>query len=121
MTTALVVDDNRATADALCSLLMVLGLEAVAAYSPLSALEMAAARHPDVVLLDLNMPGVNGVEVLRFFKREPNLEAVPVIVVTSDDQPGTREAVRRAGALDLIVKPASAEALEAALKRAGVL
>ncbi len=121
MATALVVDDNRATADALCSLLAVLGLEAQAAYSPLSALEMAAARRPDVVMLDLNMPGVNGLEVLRFFKREPKLATVPVIVVTSDDQPETREAVRRAGALDLIVKPPTVGALEAALRRAGLL
>jgi CheY-like chemotaxis protein len=120
MAYALVVDDNRATADALCSLLSVFGLQAEAAYGPRSALEMAGVRRPDVVFLDLNMPGVNGIEVLRFFKRDPALAEVPVIVVTSDDQPETREAVRRAGALDLIVKPPTAEAIESVLQRSGL-
>ncbi len=121
MPTALVVDDNRASADALCSLLSLFGLEATAAYGPRSALEMAAVHRPDVVFLDLNMPGVNGLEVLRFFKRDPALADVPVIVVTSDDQPETHTHVRRAGALDVIVKPPTAEALEAALRRAALL
>ena len=121
MKTVLVVDDNVATADALGSMLSLLDLEAVAAYSTRSALEMLERIRPAAVFLDLNMPGVNGIEVLGFLKREPQLEDVPVIVVTSDDQPETHRRVREAGALEVIVKPAALEALESALRKAKVL
>ena len=117
----LVVDDNRATADAFCSLLEVLGVEPVPAYGPRAALEMLDTVQPAVVFLDLNMPGINGIEVLGFLKREPRLANVPVVVVTSDDQPETHQRVRRAGAMEVIVKPADAEAVEAVLRRVGLL
>ncbi len=117
----LVIDDNKATADVLCNMLGMLDVEAVPAYGARSALLLLDQVKPEAVFLDLNMPGVNGLEILAFLKREPRLQKVPVIVVTSDDQPETHRRVREAGALDLIVKPATLEALEAALVRAGVL
>ena len=121
MAKVLVVEDNVPMADALCSMLSLLGVEAVPAYGPRSALEMLDHFQPAAVFLDLNMPGVNGIEVLAFLKREPRLENVPVIVVTSDDQPETHRRVRKAGALDIIVKPATLDALERVLKNAGLL
>ncbi len=117
----LVVDDNVSMADALCSMLSLLDVEAVPAYGPRPALEMLDRVQPAAIFLDLNMPGVNGIEVLGFLKREPRLENVPVIVVTSDDQPETHRRVRSAGALDVIVKPATLEALERVLKIAGLV
>ncbi len=121
MATVLVVDDNRATADALCSLLTALGVQAVPAYGPRAALEMLDSVKPRLIFLDLNMPGVNGFEVLGFLKREPRLAQVPVVVITSDDQEETRTRAFKSGALGVIVKPASLNALEHALKRAGLL
>ena len=121
MSTVLVVDDNVAMADALCSMLSVLDVEAIAAYGSRSALQTLERVQPDVVFLDLNMPGVNGIEVLTFLKREPRLENVPVIVVTSDDQPETHHKAQEAGALQVIVKPATIESLERALQAAGLL
>ncbi len=120
MPTVLVVDDNAAMADALCSMLSVMDVKAVAAYGPRSALQMLDTVQPDAVFLDLSMPGVNGIEVLTFLKREPRLEKVPVIVVTSDDQPETHQRVKEAGALQVIVKPATFEAIEGALRAAGL-
>ncbi len=117
----LVIDDNKATADVLCSMLGMLDVEAVPAYGARSALLLLDQVKPEAIFLDLNMPGVNGLEILAFLKREPRLQNVPVIVVTSDDQPETQRRARQAGALDLILKPATLEALEAALVRAGVL
>jgi CheY-like chemotaxis protein len=74
-----------------------------------------------VVLLDINMPGVDGTEVLAFLKREPRLAPVPVIVITSDDQPETRQRVLTGGAVAMIIKPATIDALEEALRKAGIL
>jgi CheY-like chemotaxis protein len=71
--------------------------------------------------LDLNMPGVDGLEVLAYLRREPRLAPVPVIVITSDDQPETRDRVMKGGATAILIKPATLDALEGALKLAKIL
>ena len=76
---------------------------------------------PDLVLLDVNMPGVDGLEILGFLRREPRLLSVPVIIVTSDDQPETKKRVMQGGAQALIIKPALLNQLEDVLKETGVL
>ena len=67
------------------------------------------------------MPGVNGTEILAFLRREPRLMSVPVFVITSDDQPETRRKVMKLGATAMIIKPATIDVLEDALKRARFL
>jgi CheY-like chemotaxis protein len=67
------------------------------------------------------MPGVDGIEVLAYLRREPRLMRVPVIVITSDDQPETRQRMLQGGAQALLIKPATIDSLETALKKAGVL
>jgi CheY-like chemotaxis protein len=67
------------------------------------------------------MPGVDGSEVLAYIRREPRLMKVPVIVITSDDQPETRQHVLKAGAQAMLIKPATLDALESAFKKAGIL
>lgn len=121
MATALVIDDNRQTADALCQMLSLLKVEARAAYGPRDAL-LSLREHPvDIIFLDINMPGLNGFEVLAFLKREPDLRQVPVVVVTSDDQPETAQRVRETGALKMMLKPATVEGLETVLKQANLV
>ena len=72
---------------------------------------------PEFICLDINMPGVDGFEILRYLRREPRLIPVPVFVITSDDQPETRSKVMKLGANVLIIKPATIDALEDALKK----
>ena len=67
------------------------------------------------------MPGVDGTEILAYLKREPRLMKVPVIIVTSDDQPETRQRVMRGGAQAMIIKPATVDGLENAMKKVGVV
>jgi putative molybdopterin biosynthesis protein len=117
MSEALVIDDNRQTADALVRVLKALNLPSRAAYGPGPAMAILAVDIPRMVFLDINMPGVDGFEILSYLRREPRLSAVPVFVVTSDDQPQTRERALREGAKALIVKPASVETLETALRQ----
>jgi CheY-like chemotaxis protein len=76
---------------------------------------------PSFICLDLNMPGADGSEILAYLQREPRFAKVPVFVVTSDDQPETRNKVLKLGAAALIVKPATIDALESVLKRAQIL
>jgi two-component system chemotaxis response regulator CheY len=118
MAEALVVDDNRTTADALSQMLSVLGFKTRVAYGSGAAMRLlAGGLTPTVICLDINMPGVKGTEILAYLRREPRLKPVPVFVITSDDQPETRREVMKLGANVMIVKPATIDALEDALRR----
>lgn len=119
--TALVIDDNRQAADSLCQLLGVLDFDARPVYGPRGALMALDHFIPDVVFLDINMPGLDGFEVQAFLRRDPRLAETPVIFVTSDDQPETERKVRRTGALGVIVKPVSLQDLDALLRPHGLV
>ena len=116
MKRALVLDDIREVADSLCQMLSLMGIQATAAYSPLAALLMVKEHVPDLIFVDIHMPGLEGVEVISFLRRELAFRDVPIIVVTSDDQPTTRDEALKAGALMVIIKPVSFEVLEKAIK-----
>lgn len=121
MNDAIIIDDNRSTADALHQMLTVLDISARVAYGASPAMSLLGGYTPGLILLDINMPGVDGLEILAFLRREPRLIPVPVIVITSDDQPETRARVMKGGATAMIIKPATLEALEENLKKIGVL
>ncbi len=120
MSFALVIDDNRQTANALVEMIHMLGLEARAVLNPAAAMGLMANEVPQVVFLDLNMPGVDGFEVLSYIKRDPRLTRVPVIVITSDDQPETAQRVLQNGGEVVLVKPIVPEQLESALQKVGL-
>jgi PleD family two-component response regulator len=122
MTEALIIDDNRSTANALSQMLTLLGFKSRLAYGSSAAMEMLGSGFtPKFIFLDLNMPGVAGTEILKFLRREPRLVRVPVVVVTSDDQPETRTKVLKLGAKTIVIKPATIESLEVALKKSKIL
>jgi two-component system, sensor histidine kinase len=89
----LVVDDNFDAADSLVTVLRFAGYRASAVYNGWRALRVAAMEPPDVLLLDLAMPGLNGHEVIRSLKADPLLKDVPVVVVTGN---ATEEEQRKA-------------------------
>lgn len=120
MTTALVIDDNQTAADTVVKMLALLNVEAHAAYGPRAAMLFVKDRTPDIVFLDINMPGVDGFEVMSYLRRFPKMEDIPIVFVTSDDQPETAGKVRKTGALLVIIKPATVESLELALRKAGL-
>jgi two-component system chemotaxis response regulator CheY len=121
MPTALIVDDNRSMADGLGQIVELLGVQAVVTYGARTGMMELQKKIPDVIFLDVSMPGVDGFEVMAYFRRLPQLKDVPVIIVTSDDQPETKEKAQSTGVLSLIVKPASVDSIENALRIAGIL
>ena len=122
MQEGLIIDDNRTTADALRQMLGVLGLKTRVAYGPRPAMSLLGTGFiPKFVCLDINMPGVDGTEILAYLRRDPRLISVPVFIITSDDQPETRKKVMRLGATMMLIKPATIDALEEALKKAKML
>jgi len=121
MTKALVIDDHREAANAVCKMLSMLDVTAKPAYGPREAMLILKDFTPDIVFLDINMPGIDGFEVMSYMQRFPEMQNIPVVFITSDDQPETSGKVRKTGALLLIIKPATFEALENALKKAGLM
>lgn len=122
MAEALIIDDNRTTADALCQMLKVLGFKARPAYGSGAAMALLGTGFtPHFVCLDINMPGVDGTEILAYLRREPRLIPISVFVITSDDQPETRRKVMKLGATAMIIKPATIDTLEDVLKKAKLL
>jgi chemosensory pili system protein ChpA (sensor histidine kinase/response regulator) len=122
MDEGLIIDDNRQTANALNQMLEVLGFQARVAYGSSSAMEMLGGGFtPKFICLDINMPGVDGTEILAYLKREPRLLNVPVFVITSDDQPETRTKVMKLGATVVLIKPATIDAMEGAFKSAKII
>ena len=121
MSEGLIIDDNRSTADALKQMLDVLDVPSRVAYGSSPAMSVLGTMVPRFVCLDINMPGVDGTEILAYLRREPRLLRVPVIIITSDDQPETRQRVMQGGAQAMLIKPATIDSLEAALKKSGVL
>lgn len=118
---ALVVDDNRATADSMVRVLQALGIQAHAAYGPGPGMAILRTEKPDMIFLDINMPGVSGFEILSFIGREPHLAQVPVFICSSDDQPQTHQQAMQRGAKEFLLKPVTVDALESALQKVGLL
>jgi len=121
MTTALVIEDNRQMSNSLCTMLRLLGVQPRQEFTPRAAILSLIAKPVDVVFLDINLPTVDGFEVLSYMRREPRLLRMPVIVVTSNDQPETYERARQGGAASVIIKPATIESLEKALRGLNLL
>ncbi len=120
MTKALVIDDNQVAADSIKQMLDFLGVDARVAYGPRAAMMVLKDYSPDIIYMDINMPGVDGFEVMSFLRRYPNMDKIPFVFVTSDDQPETAKKVRATGALHIIIKPVTLDGLEISLQKAGL-
>ena len=84
-----------------------------------SGLQKLAARAPDVVLLDMRMPGIDGLEVMRQMKRDPRLADIPVIFVSANAQETAKRAALNSGGTLFLEKPFESRALLEAIR--GVL
>ncbi len=113
----LIVEDDRRTAQGLAAQISVLGHTVVIAYGPRMALQQLNQVIPDVIFMDINMPGVNGIEVLRFLRRDPYTEKVPVVIVSANDDQDTIKTAMEAGANHYLIKPPTMEDIEGALSK----
>ncbi len=111
----LVVDDNPYALQTIKSALAGTGYVVETASNGVEGLEKAAKTPPDVVLLDLLMPGLNGIEVLHRLRATPGLAEVSIVVVTSLDDRATRLEALRAGADEFLGKPVNVPELKARL------
>ncbi len=110
--TVLAVDDDPGALSALADALGTLGFEVVQAADGAAALELARKHQPDVVLLDVQMPGMDGFEVCRQLKTDPIMLLVPVVFLTGHGSRRARLEGLEAGATDFLNKPCDLVELE---------
>ncbi|HET9646407.1 MAG TPA: PAS domain S-box protein [Burkholderiaceae bacterium] len=114
----LVVDDNRDSADTMTAVLRLLGHDARAAYDGSQAVEVCKQFQPDVVLLDLNMPGINGFSVLQRLRELPSAHTVFIAAMTGYGQAGDRARTAAAGFDAHLTKPVDVDKLRQVLAQA---
>jgi CheY-like chemotaxis protein len=111
----LVVDDNQDSANSLGLLAQIMGHEVRTAYDGPSALSLAAAFVPDVVLLDVGMPGMDGYEVARRLRQLPALASTVLVAQTGWGQEGDLRRAKEAGFDHHLVKPLDMKDLQKVL------
>ncbi len=103
--TILIVDDQERNIQVVGTTLSSFGYDFMIANSGEQAIERAKSRVPDLVLLDINMPGMNGFEVCKEFEKISGMEEIPVIFLSADDEKNTIVRALEAGGVDYVTKP----------------
>jgi CheY-like chemotaxis protein len=113
----LVVDDHRDTVASLVLLLDLWGHESSVAHDGAAAVKAALACPPDVVLLDIGLPKLDGCEVAKCLRREPTTAGALLLAMTGHTQDSDRRRCQEAGIDHFLVKPVDPEELERLLRR----
>ncbi len=116
MALVLIVDDSPTEQHVLTQVLEKNGFETLVASDGEEAISMAETSQPDLILMDVVMPGMNGFQATRQLSRNPGTSAIPVVMVTSKDQETDRIWGLRQGAVDYLMKPVKQDDLLAAVR-----
>jgi two-component system, cell cycle response regulator DivK len=103
----LIVEDNELNMKLFNDLLEAHGYGTLQTKDGMEALRMARQHHPDLILMDIQLPEVSGLEVIKWLKEDDNLAAIPVIAVTAFAMKGDEEKIRNGGCEAYIAKPIS--------------
>jgi len=113
----IIVEDEPDAADLFEEMLRTSQYQVIKIHSSISALSIIQAELPDVVLLDLMMPDISGLEVLHFMRREPDLQQIPVVIVSAKTLPSDIRTGMDAGATAYLTKPVGLDELRETVKR----
>lgn len=111
--TILVVEDNAMNMELTCDLLEVAGYRVLQAVTAEAGLPMARAEKPDLILMDIALPGMNGLEATRLLKEDPETRAIPIVALTASAMRSDEQHALEAGCLGLIQKPLDTRAFAA--------
>ncbi len=114
----IVADDDKMLSRMLCTILKEGGHTAIPAYDAMQTMMYTMKHLPDLVLLDINMPGGTGIDVLRRLKTSAKTSHVPVIVLTGSTDPAVREKAIELGANQFLAKPIEPDVLLQAVRDA---
>ena len=116
LNTVLAIDDNAANLSIIYEVLTEYGLKVLTARSGVDALKRAASRQPQLILLDVMLPGTDGFEICRQLKANPATQTIPVIFMTALSSLEDKVRGFQAGAVDYVTKPFSPRELVARIK-----
>ena len=117
MARILIVDDSPSQLMGICRIVEKLGHEALTAEDGAAGVEAAKRELPDLILMDVVMPNLNGFQATRSITREPTTQHIPVVLVTTKDQETDRMWGMRQGAKAYITKPFSETDLAAVISQ----
>ncbi len=115
--TVLVVEDNELNMKLFHDLLEAHGYRILQSKDGLEALKLAREHRPDLILMDIQLPEVSGLEVTKWIKEDENLRDIPVIAVTAFAMKGDEEKIREGGCEAYIAKPISVTSFLATVER----
>jgi CheY-like chemotaxis protein len=117
MTKILIAEDNAVNRELLRELLETRGYEVLEACDGQEALQMIEQAQPDILLLDIGMPVLDGFDVIRKIRENPCLATMPVLAITAYAMQGDREKIMKSGFNGYLSKPVDARSLAEELKR----
>jgi two-component system cell cycle response regulator DivK len=105
--TVLIVEDNELNLKLFRDLIESLGYATLSTGEGLAAFNLARAHRPDLILMDIQLPAISGLEVTRWLKEDPDLESIPVVAITAFAMRGDEQRIREGGCAAYIAKPIS--------------
>lgn len=112
-----IVEDEPDTAEMFAEMMRLSGHHVLKSYGGTPAIALISHELPDVVVLDVMMPDLSGLEVLRYIRRDPRLEQIPVIVVSAKSLPSDIKSGLDAGANVYLTKPVAFQDLNTAVRQ----
>ena len=111
----IIVDDDPLTAQCIADMLQHLGHSATAVHTPYGALHHIHQAVPDIIVIDINLPGIDGLQICHYVRHEPRTAHIPVVVISAHSKTAYKDAARVAGANQYLVKPVMLADLEQVL------
>ncbi len=113
----LIVEDNDLNMKLFRDLLEAHGYDTFHTRDGMNVIPMARERRPDLIIMDIQLPEVSGLEVTKWLKNDPDLKSIPVIAVTAFAMKGDEEKIRAGGCEDYLSKPIAVNQFLATVKR----
>ncbi|MFQ5684635.1 MAG: response regulator [Candidatus Binatia bacterium] len=113
----LLAEDDPATIDVVKQELVLLGYEVTVAENGLDAVERAFSELPHLIVMDMHMPKMDGLEAASRIREDPKTQAIPILAATAKAMPGDRESCLASGCDDYIAKPFTHKQLGAAIEK----
>ena len=114
----LIVEDSKASRDYIAAAVESIdGVKAITTHSGFEALKLLPRHRFDLIITDINMPDINGLELINFVKKNPNYRQTPLFIITTEGRDQDRERGLALGAAEYLVKPFEPQSLEGLLKR----
>ncbi|MDD2325588.1 MAG: response regulator [Alphaproteobacteria bacterium] len=114
--TILIVEDNELNKKLFRDLLEANGYTVFHTADGLCVMDMARAHHPDLILMDIQLPEISGIEVTKLLKKDQELKKIPVVALTAFAMKGDEEKIRASGCEGYISKPISVPSFLATVK-----